>query len=132
MAACVGVVSLPRSWAASETESASGRPPRCSVTSRSASRIWAPRWRRWTSASFRPVRCRSQRKNGSVGSRSVLAEPAGDLEVSLLEHVRVVDPARQPAAEPQAHHPLEPVAVAGEQVRAAPRPRPRRRGAANR
>ena len=32
-----------RTWAASDAESASGRPPRCSVTSRSASRSCVPR-----------------------------------------------------------------------------------------
>ena len=41
----------------------------------------------------------------------VLLQPAGGVEVRLLDDVRVVDPARQPAAEPQVHHPLEPVAV---------------------
>ena len=45
---------------------------------------------------------------------SVVVEPPGDLEERLLEHVRVVDPARQAAAEPQVHHPLEPVAVGRE------------------
>ena len=45
----------------------------------------------------------------------VLGELAGDLDEGLLEHVRVVDPARQPAAEPQVDHPLEPVAVRREQ-----------------
>ena len=38
-----GVVSVPSNCAASETESASGRPPRCNVTSRSASRSCVPR-----------------------------------------------------------------------------------------
>jgi hypothetical protein len=45
----------------------------------------------------------------------VLPEPPGDLEVRLLEHVRVVDATGQPSAEPQADHPLETVAVALEQ-----------------
>ena len=35
----------------------------------------------------------------------VLSELAGGLDVGLLEHVRVVDPARQASAEPEVDHP---------------------------
>ena len=41
----------------------------------------------------------------------VLGQLAGGLDEGLLEHVRVIDPARQPAAEPEVDHPLEAVAV---------------------
>ena len=115
MAACDGVVNVPSSWAASETESASGRPPRCSVTSRSASRSCVPRWRRWTSASFEPGHVPQPEEERQRRLADVLIQPPGDLDVRLLEYVGVVDPAGQPAAEAEMHHPLEPIVVASEQ-----------------
>ena len=43
----------------------------------------------------KPVMCRSQRKNGGDGSRTVFVEPLAILEERLLEDVGVVDPARR-------------------------------------
>ena len=59
--------------------------------------------------------CRSQRKNGSCGA-CAYSGSCGDFQIRLLEHIRVVDPSLQPAAQAQVDHPLEPVAIAREQL----------------
>ena len=45
----------------------------------------------------------------------VLGEPPADVEIRVLEHVRGVDPAREPAIQPQADHLPQPIARAVEQ-----------------
>ena len=49
------------------------------------------------------------------GSRAYSAQPLADVEVGVLEDVGGIDPAREPAVEPQADHPPQPVAIAVEQ-----------------
>jgi hypothetical protein len=44
----------------------------------------------------------------------VLGELACDLQVRLLEHVGIIDAARQSTTEPQLDHPLQPIPVSGE------------------
>jgi hypothetical protein len=45
----------------------------------------------------------------------VLGDPLADDEIRLLEHIGGIDPAREPAVEPQADHPAEPLAMAVEE-----------------
>src|SRR5262249_9044100 len=51
-------------------------------------------------------------KEGTLGFLGELAGPAGEVEEGLLEDVGGVEPALEAAVQPQADHPLEPLAVA--------------------
>ena len=49
------------------------------------------------------------------GVAGVLGDPLADVEIRLLEHVGGIDPAREPAVEPQPDHPAQPIAIAVEE-----------------
>ena len=49
------------------------------------------------------------------GVAGVVGDPLADVEIRVLEHVGRIDPAREPAVEPQADHPPQPVAIAVEE-----------------
>ena len=95
---------------------ACGNGPRWSETSWPASRIWAPRWWRCTSVSRWPVdQPEPEVERHGRGVAGVLGNPLADVEIGLLEHVGRIDPAGEPAVEPQADHPPQPVAIAVEE-----------------
>ena len=116
MAACDGVVSVPRSCAASETESACGQ---AAAVERDLAAGVAHLGAEVAAVDLGQLLAGQEpqpEEERQLPARAAYSgEPPGGLEVSLLEHVGVVDPARQPAVEPQVDHPLEPVAVLGEQ-----------------
>ena len=67
------------------------------------------------SVSLWPATRRSQRWNGmAVGSRAY-SHPLADVEIGLLEDIGRIDPAGEPAVQPQADHPAEPLAMAVEE-----------------
>ena len=51
----------------------------------------------------------------AAGSRAYSRKSLADIEIRLLEHVGGIDPAREPAVEPQADHPPQPIAIAVEE-----------------
>ena len=53
-------------------------------------------------------------KGRQLGLLAVLGQLARDLHERFLKNIRIVDPARQPAAEPQVYHAFESVVIASE------------------
>jgi hypothetical protein len=49
------------------------------------------------------------------GIAGVLGEPLADVEIGLLEDIGRIDPAGEPAVQPQADHAAEPLAMAVEE-----------------
>ncbi len=51
-----------------------------------------------------PVTRREPEIRGEGAIAGILGEPRGQVDVSLLENIRRVDPALEPAIEPKPHH----------------------------
>ena len=116
IAAWLALVILPRSWAASETELGLGeRPAMERDLLAGVAHLGAQVVAMDVGQPLAGDQPEPEVERHGRGVAGVLGEPLADVEIGLLEDVGRIDPAGEPAVEPQADHPPEPLAIAVEE-----------------